>query len=210
MYRLPPWIMTRHFVASCCVFCAHITSRTSRFAPTYLYTSCVFFPVVLAPRQRIHLWSCFTVNASGFSRGKIAPGTFFPFSFTLSCSFFFQFHLPFCYFELLWPRRNIPLRFPPCLFTFAPRNNPINARAPSLGPRLSLFSEVSYLLQFSPPFHPWHFMGLPPDRRDVRDIRISSINSIQIDPKYILSSMTILVLFIKYNNNTPNSGKNSY
>lgn len=53
-------------------------------------------------------------------------------------------------------------------------------------------------------------MGLPPDPRDVRDIRISSINSIQIDPKYILSSMTILVLFIKYNNNTPNSGKNSY
>ena len=26
----------------------------------------------------------------------------------------------------------------------APQNNPINARAPSLGPRLSLFSEVSY------------------------------------------------------------------
>ena len=33
------------------------------------------------------------------------------------------------------------------------------------------------------------------------------INSIQIDPKYILSSMTILVLFVKYNKNTPNSGK---
>ena len=41
----------------------------------------------------------------------------------------------------------IPLRFAPCLFTFAsppPPNNPINARAPSLGPRLSLFSEVSH------------------------------------------------------------------
>ena len=33
------------------------------------------------------------------------------------------------------------------------------------------------------------------------------INSIQIDPNYILSSMTIFVLFVKYNKNTPNSGK---
>ena len=33
------------------------------------------------------------------------------------------------------------------------------------------------------------------------------INSIQIDPKYILSSMTILVSFVKYNKNTPNSRK---
>ena len=34
------------------------------------------------------------------------------------------------------------------------------------------------------------------------------ISSIRIDSKYILSSMTILVLFVKYNTNTPNSGKN--
>ena len=59
-----------------------------------------FFPVVLAPRQRSHLWSCFTVH-SDFFRGKIASCTFFSFSFTFSCSFFFQFHLPFCYIELL-------------------------------------------------------------------------------------------------------------
>ena len=97
----PPWIMTRHFVASCCVFCAPITSGTSRSSRTYLYTNCVFFLVVLAPRQRSHLWSCFTVHSPGFSRDKIVPGTFFPFSFIFSCSFFFQFHLPFCYIELL-------------------------------------------------------------------------------------------------------------
>ena len=34
------------------------------------------------------------------------------------------------------------------------------------------------------------------------------ISSIRIDSKYILSSMTILVLFVKYSKNTPNSGKN--
>ena len=31
-----------------------------------------------------------------------------------------------------------------------PPNNPINARAPSLGPRLSLFSEVSYWVNYDP------------------------------------------------------------
>ena len=67
--------------------------------------------------------------------------------------FFFQFHLPFCYFEhpfcLFEPRWNIPLHFPPCLFTDirVPPNNSINANVPSLGPRLSLFSEVSYFFE---------------------------------------------------------------
>ena len=81
----PPWITTRH--ASCCVFCAQITSGTSRSARPYICTSCVFFPVVLAPRQRSHLWSCFTVHSSGFSRAKITPGTSSSFSFTFSCFF---------------------------------------------------------------------------------------------------------------------------
>ena len=31
-----------------------------------------------------------------------------------------------------------------------PPNNPINARAPSLGPRLSFFSEVSYWVNYNP------------------------------------------------------------
>ena len=36
--------------------------------------------------------------------------------------FFFVvvFHLPFCYFELSWPRWNIPRRFSPCLLKFPP------------------------------------------------------------------------------------------
>ena len=82
------------------------------------------------------------MHSCGFCRGKIAPGTYSSLSFTFSC-FFFQFHLPFCYFELF---HSTPLcamfvyiRVPP-----PPPNNPINARAPSLGPRLSLFSEVSH------------------------------------------------------------------
>ena len=85
--------MTKH--ASCCVFCAQISSGTSGFARTYLCMSCVLFPVVLAQRQRTHLWSCFTVYFSGFSRVKIASGTFSSFKFNFSCSFSFQFHLPF-------------------------------------------------------------------------------------------------------------------
>ena len=41
------------------------------------------------------------------------------------------------------PKHSISL---PAIFVYirVPPNNPINARAPSLDPRLSLFSEVSY------------------------------------------------------------------
>ena len=39
----------------------------------------------ILPLQRGHPWNCFTVHSSGFSRGKIAPGTFSSFSFTFSC-----------------------------------------------------------------------------------------------------------------------------
>ena len=97
-------------IVFCVCVCAQLTSGTSPSARIYLCTSCVFFPVVLAARQRSHLWSCFTVHSSGFSPGKIAPGTPSSFSFTFSF-FFFQFHLPFCYFELFYPRWNIPLGF---------------------------------------------------------------------------------------------------
>ena len=81
------------------------------------------------------------MHSSGFCRGKIAPGTYSSFSFTFSC-FFFQFHLPFCYFELF---HSTPLcaMFVYIRVPLPPPNNPINARAPSLGARLSLFSEVS-------------------------------------------------------------------
>ena len=36
----------------------------------------------------VRFMSCFTVHSSGFSRGKIAPGTSSAFSFTFSCLFF--------------------------------------------------------------------------------------------------------------------------
>ena len=39
---------------------------------------------------------------------------------------------------------------------------------------------------------------------------LNYINSIQIDLKYILSSYDYFVLFLKYNKNTPNWGKNSF
>ena len=39
------------------------------------------------------------------------------------------------------------------LARLVPPNNPINARELSLGPRLSLFSEVSYSLQSVPSLH---------------------------------------------------------
>ena len=50
----------------------------------YLCTSCVFFPVVLAPRQRSHLCSCLTVHSSGVFLGKVAPGTSSSFNLTIS------------------------------------------------------------------------------------------------------------------------------
>ena len=39
---------------------------------------------------------------------------------------------------------------------------------------------------------------------------LNYINGIQIDLKYILSSYDYFGLFVKYNKNTPNWGKNSY
>ena len=121
-----------------CVFCAKITSGTSQSVHTYLCTSCAFFPIVLAPPQRSHLWSCFTVHSSGFSRGKL-PQAHLPSASHFHVFFSFNSTVRFAILSFF-----IPLRFPPCLFTFASPNDPINARAPSLGPRLSLFSEVSY------------------------------------------------------------------
>ena len=56
--------------------------------------------------------------------------------------FSFNFTFRFAILSCLTPLKKIPLRFPPCLFTFA--SPQINARSPSLGARLSLFSEVSY------------------------------------------------------------------
>ena len=41
----------------------------------------------ILPPQKGHPWNCFTVHSSGFSRGKIASGTFSSFSFTFSCFF---------------------------------------------------------------------------------------------------------------------------
>ena len=59
--------------------------------------------------------------------------------------FFFQFHLPFCYFELfLTPLKHSTSLSAMFAYIGVPPNNLINACAPSLGPRLSLFSEVSY------------------------------------------------------------------
>ena len=128
--------------------CAQLTSGTSPTARIYLCTSCVFFPVVLAARQRSHLWSCFTVHSSGFSPGKIAPGTPSSFSFTFH---FFPFNstLHFAILSCFIPAETFRLASAMPVFTSAsPLNNPINLRPPSSGPRLSLFSEVSYWICF--------------------------------------------------------------
>ena len=137
-----PWNMTRH--ASCCVFCARITLGNSQSAPTYLCPSCVFFLVVLAPRQRSHLWSCFTVHSSGFSGGKIAPGTSSSFSFIFSCFFSFNSTFRFAILSCFIPAETFHLAFRQvCLHFRSPQVMPY-MRALSLGPRPSLFSEVSY------------------------------------------------------------------
>ena len=83
-----PRIMTRH--ASCCVFCAQITSGTSRSMRTYFCKSCIFFPVDLFQLHRkkpslklLHSVLIFCY----FSQGKIAPGISSSFSFTFSFCF---------------------------------------------------------------------------------------------------------------------------
>ena len=125
-------------------FCAEITSGTSRSARTYPCTSCVFFAVVLVPRQRSHLLNYFTVHSSGFSRGKIAPGTSSFFSFIFSCFFFFYSTFRFAILSCFIPAETFHLGFRHVCLPRVPPSYPINERAPSLGSRLSLFSKVSY------------------------------------------------------------------
>ena len=142
--------MTEH--ASCCFFffffffffCGQITSGRSRSALTYLCTSCVFFPVVLALRQRNHLLSCFTVH-SCFSRGKIVQGTSFSLNFTFFM-FFFSVNSTFRFaiFSCLTGLKHSTSLSAMFVYIRKPPNNPINACAPRLSPRLSLFYEVSY------------------------------------------------------------------
>ena len=89
-------------------FCAQITSGISRSARTYLCTSCIFFPVVLAPWQRSHLWRCFTVHFCGFFPSASHFHVFFPLNSTfrfaiLSCFNPAEtFHLAFRYVCLRW------------------------------------------------------------------------------------------------------------
>ena len=99
-------------------------------------SSCFGSPAKKSSLKQFHgAFFCFFF----LSRYKIAPGTSSSFSFTFSC-FFFQFHLPLCYFEL----KHFSSLSAMFVYIRVPANNPINAHAPSLGPRLSLFSEVSY------------------------------------------------------------------
>ena len=125
-------------------FCAQITSGRSRSALTYLCTSCVFFPVVLALRQRNHLLSCFTVH-SCFSRGKIVQGTSFSLNFTFFM-FFFSVNSTFRFaiFSCLTGLKHSTSLSAMFVYIRKPPNNPINACAPRSSPRLSLFYEVSY------------------------------------------------------------------
>ena len=80
-------------------------------AYSYLFASCVpgqsiltfvrssyVFPGCFGSTAKKPSLKLFHGESSGFSPGKIAPGTSSSFSFTFSC-FFFQFHIPFCYFE---------------------------------------------------------------------------------------------------------------
>ena len=93
------------------------------------------------------------MHSSGFSRSKIAPGTSSSFSFTFS-HFFFSIPPSILLFWAVWTLLKHSTPLSACLFTFAPPpNNPINGSAPSLGPRLSLFSEVSYYKKLVGAFH---------------------------------------------------------
>ena len=129
--------MTRH--ASCCVPLCAINFKSSPGLAFYrIPKTRRFFSVVLAPRQRINLWSFFTVHSSGFSRGKIAHDTY-------SVSFFFSIPLsPLLFWAVLTPLEISTSLSDMFVHIRVPPNNPTNARAPSFGSRLSLFPEVSY------------------------------------------------------------------
>ena len=94
-------------------------------------SSCIFFPAVLAPRQRSHLWSCFTVHSSVkfFSRGKIAPGTSSFFSFTFSC-FVLLISPSVLLFWAVWtPLKHFTWLSAMFVYIRVPKNNPIMKRA---------------------------------------------------------------------------------
>ena len=89
-----------------------------------------------------HLWSCFTVHSCGFSRGKIAPGT----SSASHIHVFFLLITPsiLLFWAVLTPLKHSTLLSAMFVYIHVLPNNPINACVPSFGPRLLLFSQVSY------------------------------------------------------------------
>ena len=94
-------------------------------------SSCIFFPVVLAPQQRSHLWSSFTVHSSVkfFCRGKIAPGTTSFFSFTFSC---FVLLIPpsvLLFWAVRTPLKHFTSLSAMFVYICVPPNNPIMKRA---------------------------------------------------------------------------------
>ena len=92
-------------------------------------SSCIFFPVVLAQRQRSHLWSCFPVHSSVFSGGKIAPGTYAFFSFTFSC-FLLLIPPSVLLFWAVWtPLKHFTSLSAMFVYIRVPPNNPIMKRA---------------------------------------------------------------------------------
>ena len=108
-------------------------------------SSWVFVPVVLVPRQKGYLWSCFIVHSSGFSWGKIAPGILQLHVFMLFCLLIPPSVLLF--WAVLTLLKHSSSLSAMLVYIHVPQNYPINVRLPSLGPRLSLFPEVSYAQQ---------------------------------------------------------------
>ena len=108
-------------------------------------SSSVFGSTAKKPSLKLFHDAFFSV----FSRGKIVPVTSSSFSFTFSC---FIFSIPpsvllfWAVLTLLKRSTSLSAMF---VYIRVPPDNPINARAPSLGPRLSLFSEVGCCLLFA-------------------------------------------------------------
>ena len=148
-YRIPKarriqlfWLPSKEIISkavSRCILLFFFFLSRYKIAPgtssSFSFTfSCFFFQFHLP----LCYFGCILLFVFFLSRFKITPGTS-SFSFTFSC-FFFQFHLPLCYFEL----KHFSSLSAMFVYIRVPANNPINAHAPSLGPRLSLFSDVSY------------------------------------------------------------------
>ena len=126
------------------LFCAPVTSGTSRSARTYLYTSCVSFPLFWLHGKEAISEAVSRCILLIFLEVKLHQAHFI---LQLHIFMFFFLSIPpsvLLYWASLTALKHSTSLSATFVYIRVPPNNPSNVRAPSLEPRVSLFSEVSY------------------------------------------------------------------